>query len=89
MKKIEKEFEFIGGIIDRHWNRAIGLANAESLMTYWTIGAFVSLRLKSAEWGAKTVEALCDYLKTRSLHSRGMGDAISTTWWHFMRPILL
>ena len=41
MKKIEKEFEFIGGIIDRHWNRAIGLANAESLMTYWTIGAFV------------------------------------------------
>ena len=34
MTKIEKEFEFIGGIIDRHWNRAIGLANAESLMTY-------------------------------------------------------
>jgi predicted nuclease of restriction endonuclease-like (RecB) superfamily len=73
MKKIEKEFEFIGGIIDRHWNRAIGLANAESLMTYWTIGAFVSLRLKSAEWGAKTVEALCDYLKTRKPALKGYG----------------
>ena len=73
MKKIEKEFEFIGCIIDRHWNRAIGLANAESLMTYWTIGAFVSLRLKSAEWGAKTVEALCDYLKTRKPALKGYG----------------
>ena len=46
MKKIEKEFEIGSNIIERHWNRAIGLANAESLMTYWTIGAFVSTRLK-------------------------------------------
>ena len=42
-------------------------------MTYWTIGAFVSLRLKSAEWGAKTVEALCDYLKTRKPALKGYG----------------
>lgn len=34
MKKIEKEFELVNRIIERHWNRAIGLANAESLMTY-------------------------------------------------------
>ena len=34
MKKIDKEFEIVSNIIERHWNRAIGLANAESLMTY-------------------------------------------------------
>ena len=73
MKKIEKEFELVNNIIERHWNRAIGLANAESLMTYWTVGAFVSARLKSAEWGSKTVEALCDYLKTRNPKRRGFG----------------
>ncbi len=73
MKKIEKEFERVNNIIERHWNRAIGLANAESLMTYWTVGAFVSARLKSAEWGSKTVEALCDYLKTRNPKRRGFG----------------
>jgi len=73
MKKIEKEFEIVSNIIERHWNRAIGLANAESLMTYWVVGAFVSTRLKSAEWGSKTVEALSDYLKTRNPKRRGFG----------------
>ena len=73
MKKIEKEFELVNRIIERHWSRAIGLANAESLMTYWTVGAFVSERLKNAQWGSKTVEALSDYLKTRNPKRRGFG----------------
>ena len=73
MKKIEKEFELINRIIERHWNRAVGLANAESLMTYWTVGAFVSDRLKNAQWGSKMVEALSDYLKTRNPKRKGYG----------------
>ncbi len=60
-------------IINRHWERAVGLANAESLMTYWAVGAFVSSRLKSAAWGTKVVEALSDYLKTRNPKLRGFG----------------
>lgn len=71
MKKIEKEFELVNTIINRHWERAVGLANAESLMTYWAVGAFVSSRLKSAVWGSKVVEALSDYLKTRNPKLRG------------------
>ena len=73
MKKIEKEFEIVSNIIEWHWNRAIGLANAESLMTYWAVGAFVSERLKQAQWGSKTVEALCDYLKVRNPKRKGYG----------------
>ena len=73
MKKVEKEFELVNRIIERHWNRAIGLANAESLMAYWTVGAFVSERLKNAQWGSKKVEALSDYLKTRNPKRRGFG----------------
>ena len=73
MKRIEKEFALVNNIIERHWNRAIGLANAESLMTYWTVGAFVSARLKQAQWGSKTVEALSDYLKTRNPKRHGFG----------------
>ena len=72
-KKLEKEFELVNRIIERHWNRAVGLANAESLMTYWTVGAFVSERLKKAQWGSKTVEALCDYLKMRNPKRKGYG----------------
>ena len=73
MKKIEKEFEIVNNIIEWHWNRAVGLANAESLMTYWAVGAFVSERLKKAQWGSKTVEALCDYLKMRNPKRKGYG----------------
>jgi hypothetical protein len=73
MKKVEKEFELVRRIIERHWERAIGLVNAESLMTYWTVGAFVSERLKNAQWGSKTVEELSDYLKTRNPKRRGFG----------------
>ena len=73
MKKIEKEFELINAIIERRWERALGLANAEALMSYWSVGAFVSVRLKSSAWGSKTVEALSDYLKTRNPRRRGFG----------------
>ena len=70
-KKQEREFELVNTIINRHWERAVGLANAESLMTYWAVGAFVSSRLKSAAWGAKVVEELSDYLKSRNPKLRG------------------
>ena len=73
MKRVEKEFEQINAIIERRWERALGLANAEALMSYWSVGAFVSARLKSSAWGSKTVEELSDYLKTRNPRRRGFG----------------
>ena len=73
MKKIEKEFQQINSLIERHWARAIGLANAESLMTYWAIGAYVSAKLKTAEWGSKVIEELYDFLKTHNPKRRGFG----------------
>ena len=72
-KKLEKEFDLVNSIIERRWERAIGLANAEALMSYWSVGAFVSARLKTAAWGSKTVEELSDYLKTRNPKRRGFG----------------
>ena len=73
MKKVEKEFQQINSLIERHWARAIGLANAESRMTYWAIGAYVSAKLKTAEWGSKVIEELCDFLKTHNPKRRGFG----------------
>ena len=73
MKKVEKEFELINAIIEHRWERAIGLANVEALMCYWSVGAFVSARLKSSAWGSRTVEQLSDYLKTHNPKRRGFG----------------
>ena len=73
MKKTEKEFEFVNRIVNFHWERAIGLANLESLLTYWSVGRFLSSRLKAATWGSKTIEELSDYLQRRNARLRGYG----------------
>ena len=71
MKKIEKEFESIAKFIKASRNATIGYLNYASLATYWTIGAYISIRLKNGSWGDKSVESLCDYLKTRYPRLRG------------------
>ena len=73
MKKVEKEFECIAKFINESRNATIGFMNHASLSTYWTVGAYVSLRTKSGSWGDRTVDALCDYLKTRHPKLRGFG----------------
>ena len=74
MKKIEKEFEQIRAFIASSRNRAVGFMNYAAVATYWTIGAYVSIRLASKDWGVKSVEQLCDYLKTREPKLRGFGQ---------------
>ncbi|MBP5226956.1 MAG: DUF1016 family protein [Kiritimatiellae bacterium] len=74
MKKIEKEFEQIRAFIASSRNRAAGFLNYVAVATYWTIGAYVSIRLASKDWGMKSVEQLCDYLKTREPMLRGFGQ---------------
>ena len=71
MKKVEKEFECIAKFINESRNAAVGFMNHASLSTYWTVGAYVSLRTKSGSGGDRTVDALCDYLKTRHSKLRG------------------
>ena len=73
MKKIEKEFRQISEFIDQSRNAAVGFMNYAAVATYWAVGAFVSLRLKSAAWGSRTVVELGDYLKTRNPKLKGFG----------------
>ena len=73
MKKIEKEFEQVNAFVNRRWEQTVGFVNCQMLLTGWTVGAFVSARLKSSAWGSGTVDALVDYLKTRNPKLRGYG----------------
>lgn len=73
MKKVEREFEQVNRIVNFHWERAIGVANLESLLSYWSVGRFLSSRLKAAAWGSKTIEELSDYLQRRNAKLRGYG----------------
>jgi len=73
MKKIEKEFERIGNLIEHNRSVTVGAVNCAGLFTYWEVGGFVSGKLQCGEWGAKVVDDLVDYLKTRRPGLRGYG----------------
>lgn len=73
MTRTEREFEQIATFIKERRDGAIGFLNYATVSTYWAIGAYVSARIKAKTWGDKTVEALCDYLKTRMPRLKGFG----------------
>lgn len=70
---LEKEFAYVDSLITAHTNTAIAKVNAEALQTYWEVGAYISCRLKDAQWGDHVVSELADYLKRHNPKRRGYG----------------
>lgn len=71
--EIEKQFEFVHTIIERHRFSAIAQVNIETLLTNWEVGQYISIQLQSSRWGAKVVSELADYLKRKNPKRRGFG----------------
>ena len=69
--ELEKQFEYILSIIERHQLSAVTHVNAEILLTNWTIGEYISNQLQSAQWGNKVVSDLADYIKRHNPKLRG------------------
>lgn len=71
--QLERQFEFVNSLIERHRSSAVKAVNTEALLMNWEIGQFISVQLKSAQWGAKVVSELADYLKRQNPGRRGFG----------------
>ena len=69
--ELEKQFEFVNSLIERHRSLAIALVNAEAIQMYWDIGQYISLQLASSRWGTNVVGDLADYLKRQNPKRRG------------------
>ena len=67
----ENQFENIRLIIEAHKRRAYRAANYEQIATYWEVGAYISAKLKTTQWGSKIVSNLADYLKTKQPDLKG------------------
>jgi len=65
------EFETICDIISAHKKRAMYAVHNESLNMLWEVGAYVSDRLKKAEWGDGVVRMLAEYIHTKSPKAKG------------------
>ena len=68
-----KQFAYVVSIINRHRTTAIATVNLESLLTAWEVGQYISIQLKSSNWGSKVVSELADYLKRQNPKRRGFG----------------
>ena len=69
--ELEKQFEFVNSLIERHRSTAIAMVNAEAIQMYWDIGQYISVQLQSARWGSNVVGELADYLKRQNPKRRG------------------
>jgi hypothetical protein len=67
----EQQFEDIRLIIEAHKHRAYRTANSEQIASYWEIGAYISAKLKNAQWGSKIVNNLAKYLKSKQADLKG------------------
>ena len=73
LTQLEKQFEYVNSLIEQHRSSAIAKVNLEALQTNWEVGQYISQQLKSAQWGAKVVSELADYLKRMNPRRKGYG----------------
>lgn len=67
----EHQFGEVVDIILQHRSRASKAVNEEMLLTAWSVGAYVSGKLKSEEWGSKVVTQLSEYIRSHRPDLKG------------------
>lgn len=68
---IEQGFNQVCDLIALRKSRAYQAVNKESILCNWEIGMYVSNKLKTAEWGSKTVEKLSQYIREQLPGEKG------------------
>ncbi len=58
-------------MINHHRSRASQAVNEQQLLTAWNVGAYVSTKLKTEQWGSKVVTQFAEYLKTNAPDIKG------------------
>ncbi len=67
----ERQFAEVVDIIAQHRSHASRVVNEDTLLTAWQVGAYVSDKLKSAEWGSKVVTMLSEYIRSQRPDFKG------------------
>ena len=68
---IRENFNQVYTIIELHRSRALQEVNNNSLFIAWNVGAYVSAKIKSSEWGSSVVTELSEYLRTKDPTLKG------------------
>ncbi len=69
----EQQFNEVIDIILQHKSRASVAVNTENLLLAWHVGAYVSAKLNSEEWGSKVVSQLSQFIRSHRPELKGYG----------------
>jgi predicted nuclease of restriction endonuclease-like (RecB) superfamily len=69
--KLQPQFTEILTLIKSAQNYVIATTNQELIKLYWSIGKYISDRLKTAEWGQKAIEQLAAFIQTQEPGIKG------------------
>lgn len=69
-----EHFADIAILIKESRASAIHAVNTELIHLYWKIGAYISAKVESAEWGQAVVKQLADYIGRTEPDARGFSD---------------
>lgn len=68
---IEQQFTEVVNLIVQHRSKASMAVNKEMLLIAWHVGAYVSKKLKSEEWGSKVISQLSEYIRSQHPEIKG------------------
>lgn len=68
---LELQFSELLSMINYHRSKASCAVNEQQLMTAWNVGAYVSHKLKTQEWGSKVVTQFAEYMKVNAPDQKG------------------
>lgn len=72
---MESNFIEIAQLIKDARKNALKTVNTELINLYWNVGLYISIKIKSAEWGDKTVNELADFLQKNHSELKGFSRA--------------
>ena len=70
-EKLQPQFTEILDLIRTAQNYVIATSNQELIKLYWSIGKYISERLKTTEWGQKAIEQLAAFIQTQEPGIKG------------------
>lgn len=70
-KSNEQQFKELLNAIENKRSEASYAVNEKHLQMAWIVGGYVSLKLKTAEWGSKVVNEFVEYVRVNAPHLKG------------------
>lgn len=72
---LELQFSELLAMINYHRSKASSAVNEQQLLTAWNVGAYISHKLKTQEWGSKVVTQFAEYMRVNAPGQKGFGRA--------------